>query len=88
MAAQQTTEKVTGAAPSTKTGPSTTGSKVGKRAANGSHARTGTASDPPHICGICSKCFDRSKSLFLVQYADVLVRDINAQVLSVIGLPH
>lgn len=35
-----------------------TGPKTGRR--NGYSANTATT-DPPHVCGICNKCFDRSK---------------------------
>ena len=64
MAGQSSTEKDTSIATSTKAVNTTTAAKGGRR--HGGTAATGSASDPPHVCGICNKCFDRSKWFPLV----------------------
>ena len=66
---QQTPEKgagnttVTSVKATTKT-ITTGGPKSGRR--NGAANGAGSSSDPPHVCGICNKCFDRSKSTLFV----------------------
>lgn len=61
MAGQQSNEKVVATASSAKAGTATAGSKTGRRNGHSAAKGNGSASDPPHVCGICNKCFDRSK---------------------------